>query len=385
MKSLKSLFKRQKLIYLIVTACCMLLHIVDWSNSINPPTSEHVKYAVILVLLIALPFYPLITSSFILATCIVFYGSTDSYWLSSYPFLLSITIIAFHWGKIATSLIFIAAAQSLLILEQISPFVVIKTAIEGIPYILQPISMAWCVGTLLRYGLNQARQQSIMQEKEAQRKNQLALLHILHDSIANDLVYAILEIRKLNSQSNESQNNYLSSVTETLESVLEQLRSQVILPLREQVFQSEQCSSDIQIIQSTPATRIRRTNLTIARQLHECGFKGHPQFIGDANGLDTAHVLFIINCIRELGGNILKHGSPEEYALSVEITDDSIIVLSSNRVSTDQMQMNQHQSGNGLTLLRNDIYSFGGLISYAIDGNEWTIYIEVPTITTQRS
>lgn len=72
--------------------------------------------------------------------------------------------------------------------------------LSGLSYIGQPISLAWCIGTLIKNTIIIEQQNTKEAERESYRVHQINMLHILHDTIANDLVYTIIELRRVNTE-----------------------------------------------------------------------------------------------------------------------------------------------------------------------------------------
>lgn len=107
------------------------------------------------------------------------------------------------------------------------------------------------------------------------------------------------------------------------------------------------------------------------------GFIGHIYLHGNLNELQIRYRILLNYCIQELGGNIIKHGLPGIFTLSIKITNDSISIISSNIEHHRNKQSNKF-SGTGLTLLQDEIEKHKGRVLFASEDNEWSIYINIP-------
>lgn len=374
-KKFKTLFSSEQLVYIISTLCCTSLHIFDWYGGVDLPVYEHVEYAIVLILTLMVPTHPTIISSILFLTCVIMsynpFQPINISWITCYPSLFAVIVLASQWGDILSSILFIGDVQVISLLDSSG-----IPIFRGIPYIIMPISTAWCIGTLLRYSLVLERQKTTIHEKELHRAEQSKLLHLLHDSVANNLVYAIIELRKIRPSSVSSvESIHLQNVIDTLENTLDQLREQAITPMKQRISTGGKNNTSYVTVVSHPHD-VKEAIYIIAQQLKKCDFTGYPQCEGDPSRLNSAQTTLLTHCIREIGGNIVKYGKPGEYALSIQCSEDCVTIISSNCIRTEAFP--QRQSHNGLSLLRDDIRSCGGSISYTAEDNEWSIYLRIP-------
>lgn len=109
--------------------------------------------------------------------------------------------------------------------------------LSGLSYIGQPISLAWCIGTLIKNTIIIEQQNTKEAERESYRVHQINMLHILHDTIANDLVYTIIELRRVNTEITLlPMKKQIHNIIDILENALSQLRGIVIPSLKGQVL-----------------------------------------------------------------------------------------------------------------------------------------------------
>lgn len=113
----KTNVKSKKFYIIIATLCILSLHILDWTQTFNPTIQTNIEYLIILVILIAVPINPFYCSITIFIACILIYVIDDSYWITCYPFLFSIAIIAIYQGSILSACLAIIGTQLITILD----------------------------------------------------------------------------------------------------------------------------------------------------------------------------------------------------------------------------------------------------------------------------
>lgn len=360
----KTNVKSKKFYIIIATLCILSLHILDWTQTFNPTIQTNIEYLIILVILIAVPINPFYCSITIFIACILIYVIDDSYWITCYPFLFSIAIIAIYQGSILSACLAIIGTQLITILDSMHIIL-----LSGLSYIGQPISLAWCIGTLIKNTIIIEQQNTKEAERESYRVHQINMLHILHDTIANDLVYTIIELRRVNTEITLlPMKKQIHNIIDILENALSQLRGIVIPSLKGQVL----TTTDIAVHSS-----INTTLQVLSRNLEKNGFIGHIYLHGNLNELQIRYRILLNYCIQELGGNIIKYGLPGIFTLSIKITNDSISIISSNIEHHRNKQSNKF-SGTGLTLLQDEIEKHKGRVLFASEDNEWSIYINIP-------
>ncbi|MBT1171781.1 hypothetical protein JS528_00075 [Bifidobacterium sp. MA2] len=391
MKNVKDLLRNpmrfEKALYIVASVCCIGAECVEWVNSVGLTPLMHVQNALMIMLLALLPLWPLQMSLGIAALCPVLYAvSADSYWLVCNPFLLAVILLGRRWGRYASALPAVLLTQILSLVGTL----LANEPLRGITFMLEPMAISWLIGTLMRYAAQAQGEQVAAEQRVRHRESQLKMLHVLHDSVANDLVYAVSRSRSLATRlRSRNEIEDLEEIIGVLESALMEIRQQIIMPVRDQLDEhptiGDVRSNDAGSDADAPPEFGRNLTL-IKRRLDKQGFYGTPQVVGDPTRIDgrTARILNL--CIREIGGNIAKYGRPGEYALVVSIADDGTTVISSN-TCRDAGPANGVEnagitsSGSGLTMLRGELHDAGGTISTGKEDGEWSVYVFIPRQT----
>lgn len=250
--------------------------------------------------------------------------------------------------------------------------------LQSFLFTYQPAIIAWVLGVFLGRSIDLQLKNSVIEEKSRYRENQLKTLHILHDSIANDLVYAISRshaLEKCLTTSNEI--TLTNDIVSTLETSLIELRREVIQPAKDEL--NGMNISSVRAHDVYSHVSLLKQDLENSRfRLRSHGFIGAPQLIGDVGLLDDDLATLVDSCVKEISGNILKYGFPSDYALVVNIMDDDVSIISSNTVSAQHVKDRVSSSNSGLAILSDEVKQRGGNVIFGVEDKEWSIYVTIP-------
>lgn len=357
----------------------------------------------LVVLLAVLPCAPAVFSVAIIACCVVCtvvpFNSADVNWLSAVPMWLALAVLGYRLGSLKSLVAMLAAGA----LPSCFATVTGNELAASIAPSVQICTIWWCIGSMVTVLGRAERDKAAAKERSEQYEHRLRILHILHDSLANDLVYALFQCRAITSHgfggsSNVSDTNEIranisdiSEIERTLERCLTRLRQDVIAPEREVLGKTEFGKSrggpELSSATEVSAPAVPKVSLSAAlapvlaettQLLNAQGWRGVASLNGKCLDADGETVQLVEACIRELRSNILKYGAPETYALEVETSGDHITVYSSNPVGSTDEASPELTSNCGLMLLRRKVEQIGGSMEYAQEDGEWTICVTIP-------
>lgn len=389
MKSLQSRFikdslaSRSRLVLLGIAVLVMLWDVVAMCNTIGLTPVEYTEFEVICVLLVLIPWRPAPIALTILGISAVFGLRTmpdyySTFLLGDASSLFACFIIGTTWGK--PRRIGIAVSVStlvILVMRQLHLDVV-----YGYCYLLWEFLLAWLIGAIAHHTLELEYRYGTVMERDKQRERQLQTMHVLHDTVANNLVYGIMQCRAIRtSDDGQVQLGKVQELQSTLEDTLCVLRTDVITPIKNET--SEQAdhgarAGDRIHAQSSSISSAATLEKTIQRcqdKLDQCGFHGSIELDTGSNSLTAAECSMVSSCIAELSGNIMKHGAPGEYVIALSISADDISIVSSNQCA----EVDGEESTEwGMALLRRQVDMFDGSVNAAREANEWSVHIEIP-------
>lgn len=297
-----------------------------------------------------------------------------SYYLNISPIVLACAVLGSRLGKIKSS--FIAT-----IVVYLAGFVFSIYKMEDLREIfftVSPMVLWWLIGSLVVSSIDFARQKIVIQHQMEQRDERLRILHILHDSVANDLVYAISRSRMLKTDGNSQINDTVDDIVSTLEIALSELRRDIIEPTKHSLDQDDH-SLQHEYPYVASVTDVRKELAIAKMRLSKHGFIGIPQINGDISTMDDAVSSLLSSCIKELTGNMIKYGQPGDYALGVDVSDDEMMVIASNTISPLYAGERSVFSSNvGLESLTNELEQHGGTLSATVEDGEWSVCITLP-------
>ncbi|MBW3093767.1 hypothetical protein KIH75_00975 [Bifidobacterium sp. 64T4] len=404
-------FLRRRWAYCVVSWLCAVWLIAVWSGG-----SVHALLAsipagwplpVLVILLVALPFAPqwcALAVAVCCAACVVVpYAGPDINWLNSAPIWLAMVVLGDHWRSLKL-------AGAVLVIGCIPGCV---GAIAGNELVLsvapsvQGCAMWWCIGALVGTMIATESDKAAAKERSEQYAHRLRVLHVLHDSLANNLVYAVLHCRAIMSHNagNDAVCAEVGEVKGILERSLAQVRREVIIPERSALGAAGVETGSIATVEHDGRTPAESLSAALAptldeltRRLESQGWHGAVHISGDSIGDSSGDcrcpgaecVRLVEASVRELGANMLKYGVPGAYALEVEVCGDHVNVYSSNPVdkrvdgsfdnpadATGEVP-SAFTSGCGLALLRKEIEAAGGSLECAQENGEWSVCITIP-------
>lgn len=393
-----------------VAAFCLMLFILEWVNTEGLTGFDLAQYGVIATLTLVLPTCPVPVALVLLSLNLVLaIGPFNGfgYVQGLPPMLLAAAVLGARWGRPFPSGVFAALCVMAYWTEMLfdfppSPAYTMLTALEDI----LPLAMAWAVGSIIRWARGQERRMSEQSQAARLRERQLMLMHVLHDSVANDLVYAIsrcnmlVEEQSLADGARKPDMHVIAQVNEittVLEQSLQELRSRVITPMKHELLQDEDGTpSDMKLAKaasSMSAVALTQTAVVMSgKRLREAGFVGVPQIDGNLENITDGMADFLTNAVRELGGNMMKHGKAGPFTLIIEATAaGSIIIIASNMMrhsdggtsqSTRKADFASSElsdtASSGLGILRMETEKLGGVFNVTEEDDEWSVYINVP-------
>lgn len=368
---------------------CLVLLINTWLSWVSPLSIiVHVEYACYTMLLMAVPFAPNVASVLIILLSI--FGlfvpagpeGAGMGWLNMDGTLFAFGILGMRFGRLGISIPLVIVVSSAAISFRIYPAIPMQIATWG--YILMPYSLAWMVGSTIRYLNEREASKRIKLHEAAEQRERLRLIHVMHDSIANSLVYAIRRCRSASDGMGSSQ-QVLNELPSLLEQVLQELRTEVMAPVMRTVDQYDDDSEKAdgnpdQFQQHGPENdeRIRRFVLDQTVRLNVLGFIGTPIFLGVFSGLDDEHIAVLQDTVVQICGNMMNHGIPGCYSLVVRSSgNNDFAVISSNQSAERQERAS---TGFGLAHVSDRVGRLGGSVRVD-DEDGWLIVVSVPANT----
>ncbi|MCH9275603.1 hypothetical protein JS533_004855 [Bifidobacterium amazonense] len=361
------------------------LFALDWLNGIDLTASDQMKNAALMVLMLLLPFNPAVLGGAIVALSLALAYAipvASIYWLFTIPCYVAAIVLGQLVRRPIPAIVVFCATQLLAMFGTVAR----QEGLRQFAFTYQSLVIAWAIGTFLGYAIDVQKRRTANEEKAQYRAKQLRILHILHDSVANDIVYALAQSKTLrDGLTDDEQLARADDIIAVLESGLAQLRRQVIEPTKLEVTETEDPAGgdrgDLES-QIDASVRLHRTVQMIGQRLRQRGFVGSPQVNGDVAAV-RGDVLGVIGlCVHELGGNMVKYGRAGEYAFVVDVSrDGTVTIAASNLCRTDAAGTGRPATpptNGGLTLLRDELRSVGGSMSVSAEDGEWTVYIRIP-------
>lgn len=395
----------------VISWLSALLVVFDWISRMGPHPPLNLPVIAMITLPVILPCIPVAASITIIICGILFIiapiSGPDVNWLLSAPTCLAMAVLGHRCRYTMSAIIalivgcapvFIASVLQTELLLAISPSI-------------QTCSVFWCIGTTLAITEDAKQAKLLEAEQSRQQAHRLRILGMLHDSLANDLVSAILLCRTIIScqSNNRSTSADVQEIEDILEQSLTRLREDIIIPERTALASSntaESTSSNAEHYQSDPAPNLTPALMDTVRKLNEYlasqGWKGQIHVGGDVSGIDVSTIRFIERCIRELCINILKHGDTGSFALEIDADKDCIRLYSSNPVrhrttsadgtsaafpSVESNRNNNNRNSEsddklsshcGLLLLQRELEQRNGKLQWASESGEWSVFAEIP-------
>lgn len=411
---------RTRMLYMVLSALCLVHFLLQWLNTDGMSAADTVQFAVIALLTALLPLRPCVVAVMLLLADVVmvFAPFSDMGFIPGLaPMLLAAAALGVQWGSLWAGGVAVAVTEFAAAVQSVADFSyndVVYAAISTAAS-LAPLSIAWAIGALVRWARFEEAERIKAQTAVARREKHLHILHVLHDSVANDLVYAVTQCRAARSAIAASQSvsvdadMRIDEIITVLERCLTQMRQQIIVPTKNELLgiaQGEERLGETPI--ATAAASYLRGDLApelfdleqvmreMGRRLRGLGFEGEPQISGHIAACDEDALRFVADAVREFGGNMAKYGRPGAYSLAVDMQRDGGVSISASNPMNDDaarsedgsvdgvddsggVRIEASSSGSGLAVLAKEAGRRGGFLSCSAEDGEWTAYVSVPS------
>lgn len=391
MKS-KAFFSRMGRKYLdnkadsVASALCFIFLVLEWASDTDVSLHESISGCLYGLLLIVLPLKPRKISIAItlLSVCTwvipLDFTRPSNYWGTWYALIVLTRNDDFKAHSIT--------AYALALANAAAACIGFTGSVAGMVSLSLTYFAAVGIGELLKF----RKRADALQEKAAlanaeaiYQKERTEVLHKLHDSVAASLTYSILLCRQIDREHlPKTEARQLQQVEASVTAALNDMREGVIEPTKaalglngpenEMFIQPQSKKNNPPTDQADELAE----ELDKARQnLKNLGFSGNPTLSGSENLLTQEMKTVVLGIVKELSANILKHGKPGVYYLSVIIHDDgAVTILSSNGITAHEGST--LNSNSGLLLMKRKISELGGTFDVNRSDGEWTVSIEIP-------
>ena len=252
--------------------------------------------------------------------------------------------------------------------------------------ILAPYCIALLCGSVVSEWQSLLVRQRLADREIAYRREQLRMMHTLHDSVANTLSYAVLLCRS-------GQVGQDERVERLVEQALKALRSDVIVPVASRIDDDGRTmgAPSQASLSDTGHGDDRSCMDDVRAALHETderlsalGFTGEAILIDRGGVPDRQWAQLVCTIVGELGSNIAKHAVPGDYAMTVVTDADRTTIMSSNGCGDGRQARREYaealSSGFGLRDLSAIVRNAGGTVERCVEGGEWSIAMELPWV-----
>ena len=355
----------------VICICFFLLELTAWANISLWSWLYLTPYCIALLLL---AWFPMPACTAILAThiaCALIPAICDGP-STLYGTWLACGILAFEVRRFAF------AIAGLMLCALVLPLGYWTGGIDynsSIPVLACSYIGAFFVGFAIRWKIQTEQRKTdlaIAQEQVRRQQERLRETHILHDSIAGSMTYAILLCRKEESMKS---NDALAQIEQVLTQALHELRTQIINPMANDLETGNETDkrNDLDLFQQRIESQCDR--------LRTLGFTGMPIIRGDLNAIDKAELPLLQTACTEILNNIAKHGKPGPFAfiLSVEAgsaESGEAHIFASNPYSAamDSESKNHY----GIALIQKFVRQHNGTMTIHSENEEWSLSLTIP-------
>ncbi|MFC5222260.1 sensor histidine kinase [Bifidobacterium leontopitheci] len=322
-------------------AFSLMLFMLEWFNTEGLYGIDIAQYAIVSVLTILLPLWPVPFAVALLVVNLLMavapFGGAG-YVSGLEPMLLASAVLVVRWGRITiagaiSAICVLAYAVEILFDLTFSPGYPVLLVLEN----LMPLALAWTVGAIIRWAHTMERERVAEEERAQRREQQLMLMHVLHDSVANNLTYAASRCSLLldENPASDGSRHALSDqdraavleISLIIDQSLQEIRQRIIVPVKHDLMPEAAESGDSEAARQPRDTmaevssieQLHEVMATSGKRLHRDGFTGVPQLEGDIVGLTEPMLRFLADAVRELAGNMLKYGRPGPFTLLVNV------------------------------------------------------------------
>ena len=226
---------------------------------------------------------------------------------------------------------------------------------------------AFFVGFAIRWKIQTEQRKTdlaIAQEQVRRQQKRLKEIHILHDSIAGAMTYAILLCRK--KEPSESSDT-LPQIEQVLMQALHELRTQIINPMTDELKTDKEEDADELFQQHIEAQ---------CKRLRTLGFTGTPIIRGNLNAMDKSLLPSLQTVCTEILNNIAKHGKPGAFAFILSVGPDAVRIFASNlyNAAINSAPENHY----GTTLIQDFAQQHNGTMTINSENEEWSLSLAIP-------
>ena len=226
---------------------------------------------------------------------------------------------------------------------------------------------AFFVGFAVRWKVQTEQRKAdlaIAQEQVRYQQKRLREIHILHDSIAGAMTYAILLCRK---EETSGSNDTLAQIEQILIQALHELRTQIISPMAEEL--------EPNIEEDTP--RLFQQHIEAqCRRLGTLGLTGTPIIRGDLSAVDESVLPPLRTVCTEILNNIAKHGKPGPFAFILSVESDEVRIFASNPYS--DVMNKKIENHYGIALIQDFAKQNKGTMTINSENEEWSLSLIIP-------
>ena len=226
---------------------------------------------------------------------------------------------------------------------------------------------AFFVGFAVRWKVQTEQRKAnlaIAQKQVQHQQKRLREIHILHDSIAGAMTYAILLCRK---EETSGSNDTLAQIEQILIQALHELRTQIISPMAEELEPNIEEDTHRLFQQHIEAQ---------CRRLGTLGLTGTPIIRGDLSAVDESVLPPLRTVCTEILNNIAKHGKPGPFAFILSVESDEVRIFASNPYS--DVMNKKIENHYGIALIQDFVKQNKGTMTINSENEEWSLSLIIP-------
>lgn len=359
-------------------------------SKLHRPSPTVVAVMIVALLLTALewsllPTHPWVGTLFTLVHCLLLIGTIWS------PVACTGLMVALHvvWmfmthGDAGTTQLWglwaafgITAAQSASTFTALLPLIcTVSTFCERSVVRDQPVSSslmiavtywaAWMIGELVQ--ITRQRNRSRQRQRQLAQQEQLAAQ--IHDALSAEMSYLMLHMRK------DAADPRFDDHARAEFATMAQSASDALCSVRDLVHELAPAHHDgaLRVQQRANQSAVLAEEIhRVESRLHNLGFSGSIKLTGDAGDIPVAVFALAHRAVHELGANIMRHGEPAPYDMTLDIAEH-VCIDSHNSVRNNGVPA----SGTGLDSLRQAVEACGGSVICELNGTIWHTRVVVP-------
>lgn len=238
----------------------------------------------------------------------------------------------------------------------------------SIPVLAGSYIGAFFVGFAIRWKIQTEQRKTdlaIAQEQVRYQQKKLKGIHILHDSIAGAMTYAILLCRK---EESAKSNDAFAQIEQVLTQALHELRTQIINPMTDELLETDKEEDTCKLFQQHIEAQCSR--------LRTLGFTGMPIIRGNLSVMDKSALPSLQTVCTEILNNIVKHGNPGAFAFVLSVESNEVHVFASNLYNAAINSVPGNHCGT--TLIQDFVQQYKGTMTINSENGEWSLSLTVP-------